>query len=115
MRLKVSVYNPGSPAEETTTGTSSDTAISTAFFDDGSRSGILTAKGFDVCFRIWAMFVMSSSGSSVAEAMVPSAPAFDTAAAISHPVIQAIPPWRIGCRMPNSSVILVLSMATPLS
>jgi hypothetical protein len=58
---------------------------------------------------------MSSSGSMVAEAMVPRPPALEAAAAISHPVIDAIPPCNKGYLIPNSSVILVLNITAHLS
>jgi hypothetical protein len=51
----------------------------------------------------------------VAEAMVPSPPALDTADAICHPVIHAMPPCKIGYRIFKSSVILVFRFTTLLT
>src|SRR6185295_2172566 len=45
--------------------------------------------------------------------MMPSPPACDTAAAISAKPTKCMPPWMIGCSMPNISVILVFIARLP--
>jgi len=68
---------------------------------EASLTGILTANGFTVSYLTLDMFIVSSSGSIVAEAMVPSPPALETAAVISQPVIHVIPPSNIEYRIPT--------------
>src|SRR5690242_19550837 len=45
--------------------------------------------------------------------MMPRPPASDTAAAISAKPTKCMPPWMIGCSIPNSSVILVFIDCSP--
>ena len=44
--------------------------------------------------------------------MMPSPPAFDTAAASSAKPTKCMPPWMIGWRMPNSSVMAVCTQTS---
>ncbi|MFK4665272.1 hypothetical protein ABIF76_006126 [Bradyrhizobium ottawaense] len=57
-----------------------------------------------------AISLASNSGVfCVRPVMMPSPPAFDTAAASSAKPTKCMPPWMMGCSMPNSSVIAVFT------
>src|SRR4029079_13714703 len=47
--------------------------------------------------------------------MSPRPPALDTAAAISAKPTKCIPPWMIGCSMPNNSVLAVFTRSSCFS
>src|SRR5436190_1204209 len=56
-------------------------------------------------------FASASGVFCVRPVMMPKPPAFDTAAASLAKPTKCMPPWMIGCWMPNSSVILVFTIA----
>ena len=67
-----------------------------------------TPNGLSVISRQRAISFASSSGVRwVRPVMMPSPPAFDTADASSAKPTKCMPPWMIGCSMPQSSVMRV--------
>src|SRR5262245_1381437 len=64
--------------------------------------------------RHFAISLASSSGVFwVKPVMMPSPPALDTAAASSAKPTKCMPPWMMGCLMPNSSVMRVFICFLP--
>ena len=71
----------------------------------------LTPKGLPVSDLTWRTAWRNASWlSNMAEAIIPSAPAFEIAATNAGPEICIMHPPTMGCSMPNSSVMRVLNM-----
>ena len=102
---KRSIYLPGFPAPVVTTFTPSSITRSTISSTNGDKSIILTPNGLSViCFTLSILAFTTSLG-ALPPPIIPSPPAFETAPAKSPSATQAIPPWKIGYLIPNSSVI----------
>ena len=79
---------------------------------NGDKSMILTPNGLSViCFTLSILAFTTSLG-ALPPPIIPSPPAFETAPAKSPSATQAIPPWKIGYLIFNSSVIRVCIIPT---
>ena len=75
---------------------------------------MFTPNGLSVISRQRAISAESFSGVRwVKPVIMPRPPAFDTAAASSARPTKCMPPWMIGCSMPNSSVMRVFNADPP--
>ena len=79
---------------------------------NGDKSMIFTPKGLSVIDFTLSMLALTTSFGAFPPPMIPRPPAFDTAPAKSPSATQAIPPWKIGYLMFNSSVIRVCIVPT---
>ena len=73
---------------------------------------ILTPKGLSVMDLTLSIFAFTTSLGAFPPPMIPKPPALDTAPAKSPSATQAIPPWKIGYLICNSSVIRVCILPT---
>ncbi|MPN60619.1 hypothetical protein SDC9_208348 [bioreactor metagenome] len=97
----------GFPAPKTTHGTFSSITVSTSSCAYGLRSIMFTANGLSVIVFIFFISCVSNCLSIEPEPIVPSPPAFETAAAKFDVPAHAIPPSNIGYFIFKSWVILV--------
>ena len=100
------VHFLGLPAEVNTilTPSSATSCITSSIW--GYISGRFTPKGFDVAAWVFRICSRNVSGCIEPAPSKPSPPALLTAAANRHPLHHTMPPWTMGCSIPNKEVIL---------
>ena len=94
--LNIVIYGPGLPAPAVTTFTPSSTMTLAKSSQCGFISIKLTPKGLSVSSLHFLISLFKRSASQPPEPIIPSPPAFETAAASSAKEMFAIPPWIIG-------------------
>jgi len=77
----ISIYFSGFPAPVVTTGTFSSTTTFATSSADGLRSITFTPKGLSVNSLVFLISSLTTSAGAFAAPIIPSPPAFDTAAA----------------------------------
>ena len=104
-----SVQRAGLPAEVKTTETPSSIMTSMVWALLAYIIGTFTPKGLLVCALHCLIWVRNSSADIEPEPSSPNPPALLTAVTNCHWLAHIIPPWMIGCSIPNKVVILVFN------
>ena len=105
------VYFFGLPAEVNTIGTCSSSIIFRTESISGYMRGMFTPQGLSVAAFVLHICSRSVSGCMEPAPRSPRPPALLTADANRHPLHHTMPPAIIGCSIPNSLQILLLSIS----